>query len=85
MQKHNNRLPFLSSNTFAIVMLACTLAGCGRQGDRPMPPPGKPPRPQASLQSPADAIQNAVFPVPSSSVRYGNGQILITEHHVIHT
>lgn len=86
MQKHNNRLPFLFSNPVAITILVCALAGCSRQGgERPMPPPGKPPRPQASLQLPSESIQRALFPVPSSSVRHGNGQVLITANHVIHT
>jgi hypothetical protein len=84
MTKHNKRLPILSSRSLAMVCIACALLGCGRDQDGLMPPPGKPPRPQAQ-QTPSAAIQKALFKVPSSSVRYENGQVLIAEHRVIHT
>jgi hypothetical protein len=85
MEKYNDRLPVFSSKSMAIVFLACALSGCGKDAGRPMPPPGKPPRPQASLQLPSASIQNALFAVPSYSIRYQNGQVLIAAHRVIHT
>jgi hypothetical protein len=85
MNKYNKCLPVLSLQIVAAGVLLCALPGCTRDEGKPMPPPGKPPRPQASMQTPAAGIHKALFSVPASSVRYDNGQVLIAVEHVIHT
>jgi predicted small lipoprotein YifL len=88
MNKNNKGLPVISKAIFAAAMLTLVIAGCGRDRDGPLPPPGTPPKPQAAHEAygkPSASIQKAIFAVPSSAGKVQNGRLVIMAEHVIHT